>query len=905
MPNGIEQFDFVIPGDGPTMVMNLLEMIRQKQSTDLMKVAVISRDDGIFEDPEEGIGRGKIARTIHPENILNVRASGMSGDPQDNKDFVNWLKANRGLWAPETEYGKIIAKLNREGDPIEDLFMPRQLWGDYMNRHVWKKVKEEAGAKGVIIEPVYTKGDAFGYEDKEEFGEKFDQQPQSEDGIIWPVKTKDGERLLQGLLSSLAFGLPSKKLPGEEKKISAIFSGDPYNPPEGSILREQDLSHYGKDTTIAIMGTGLTAYDTLVVLENRGYQGNIIMISPQGRLLHPHEESNTNRDKSYEGLLGKTNLPKTADTAYRAVLIEVAYAAGNPENLPDAVKDAVAKAIVEDSSLKDKLGVPRESKYGWQVGMDHVRTHTQAIWMGWDDNERIKFERLYLKLWSQLRHRVPKKVAELEDRLEKEGRLTVMNGGVEFIEAVGPADKEKFKITYKTGFASPQQTLIADHGVNATGWVMNGVELFSSPPLVEMRRKGMIHRGKPIGVEVSDRYDDTVVLLHQLTINKKLEQTGLTEGRTLAPITAKEMLDKHTKQKAKATERATNDLAGLTREVADIFNRYEHDIETIFERMAGRDEEFLRAIAAKNPALHRAIRDIKREDSKITHGVLVDEIISRLNLPESHLNHIPGNSIWNIFKNMREDVRPLLDATARDEFIEQRRWTMSVVKVEIDELKRKYPNFFPDEFKKPVNPDDQHGYGKYWVPKEFWTEKTSDGRNPLGDNAFFNFFALAGRKGAAYDAKVNIEKEEPVAGQWTPKHSHGVNFCMSFVDQGENVLEFHYADKDSKIPVPVYDEFGKESPGLKKPARTTTMVGPHKDISDRFDWHIVANMGQDTALLFHIYDGIVIREDGKVEFETRRDFPNAVADKAAAELPEITSSKTKYPLALRSEDRTR
>lgn len=142
---------------------------------------------------------------------------------------------------------------------------------------------------------------------------------------------------------------------------------------------------------VAIIGTGLTALDTVLSLENCGFKGKISCFSGNSHLplVHPAR---------YDA----TQVPKIDAARFKGL------------SLPKLLQSLRELAASVD----------------WQYAVDSLRPHTVSIWQTMTTKDQLRVIKKYLWLWNMHRHRFAPHLAAMIDRLKSEGRLTLNKGRV-------------------------------------------------------------------------------------------------------------------------------------------------------------------------------------------------------------------------------------------------------------------------------------------------------------------------------------------------------------------------------------------------------------------------------------------------------------------------------------------
>jgi uncharacterized NAD(P)/FAD-binding protein YdhS len=174
----------------------------------------------------------------------------------------------------------------------------------------------------------------------------------------------------------------------------------------GTKLRGQNNLHqllsdkeFMSQEKIHILGSGLTAIDTLFTIVSREYKGKVIFHSRNGLLPHPHKQSNH-----------KNNNQST------------------PINC-------------EEFSLRSFIQQCRLSNTEWRNAVDSIRPYTQAIWSSQSIANKKRFLRHMATIWGVHRHRLSESHFIKLQSLQNAGVLEVTKDkippNVKFIDCTG------------------------------------------------------------------------------------------------------------------------------------------------------------------------------------------------------------------------------------------------------------------------------------------------------------------------------------------------------------------------------------------------------------------------------------------------------------------------------------
>jgi len=294
----------------------------------------------VFE-PKERLGAGIAYSTQFESHLLNVPAADMSLFPDLPGHFVDWLRAN----------------VNPNATPRT--FAPRRRYAQYLQSALADAVPR--AADGVRFEHVRSGAVELRRNDDS-----------------WTITTEDG-RALGASHVVLAMGNAPAQSPadGDADAVSA-WSWDA-------------LDEVPKDADLLLVGTGLTAIDVCLALDERGHRGLIRALSRRGLLPLVHE--------------------------------------------PDARPKRWSRHDLDSASLSRLLSVLRKSarrslQHGepWHGWIDGLRPFTQDIWRRMAPADKRRFMRHLRPYWDVHRHRMAPEVAQTIARMRSAGRLETIRG---------------------------------------------------------------------------------------------------------------------------------------------------------------------------------------------------------------------------------------------------------------------------------------------------------------------------------------------------------------------------------------------------------------------------------------------------------------------------------------------
>ena len=335
--------DILIVGGGLSGTMLAVQLLRLPGRRTILVI-----------EPRAELGRGEAYSAVELGHTLNGNAARMSVDPDNADDLTQWLTDHiaGGGW-PESDQQHV---------PVSELFPPRGLFGVYVQQRLAEA--QQVGAQhGSTVEHVRA--------------EVVDVQA-SIDSV--QLTLSDGQQL-QGAHAVLATGMfPAARTPQKESSGLNAAALDPW---DVAAMRQLD-----PQSTVLIIGSGLTMVDAVVSLEQAGHRGPIEVFSRHGLLPHVRRQP-----PAWVDFLAENHSIRTP----RQLLRE----------LRRHCRDAIAQGI------------------DWQAPLDTVRAHIGRLWSQASDVQRRQFVRHVRPWWESHHHRSPPLSAELVERLHREGRLRI------------------------------------------------------------------------------------------------------------------------------------------------------------------------------------------------------------------------------------------------------------------------------------------------------------------------------------------------------------------------------------------------------------------------------------------------------------------------------------------------
>jgi uncharacterized NAD(P)/FAD-binding protein YdhS len=192
-------------------------------------------------DPRGSFGPGLAYSPPSERFKLNVRAKAMGAFPDDVEGFYRWERERYPNTSP-------------------DDFCPRSHYGEYLSDLLNKAVGQ---AHGHTLHRLTD--EVIGIDRNADSGK-------------WAVSLKSGDTItVDGCVIAIGNLMNASTTSAQ----STIRFREPFNP--------KSYDDISKSQTVFILGSGLTAVDTILECEARGFTGTYTILSRHGRFPRPHE----------------------------------------------------------------------------------------------------------------------------------------------------------------------------------------------------------------------------------------------------------------------------------------------------------------------------------------------------------------------------------------------------------------------------------------------------------------------------------------------------------------------------------------------------------------------------------------------------------------------------------------
>lgn len=394
-----------IIGGGACGSAALIELIIQSISASLQ-----NQISFVLIERQKKVGYGLAFGSKQPSHILNTQADIMGIYANEPADFAEWLKAHGG---------KYRSDVKSESDE-ENAYTSRLLYGHYVAEQLEESIRK-AKASQINIEVIEAEA--------------------------YDIDRLENERLLIHLTNDSTTEVDEVLLaPGTPKPNTFKHFKDNLNYIDFPWPTKNLLERTGKKDHVGILGTSLSAIDTVMSLVDNGHTGKITMFSPDGMLPRVQPDENKDFERKYLTLSNLHKLkrekghPPRAKELFRLFIKDVEETEGKPLNWKSFNRNSKDQLplLEYDISVAEKGG---DSLLNMAYSM---RYDTSRIWSWMSLHEQIIFTKWLGRHWTITRHAIPLHNAKRLAKLMKEGQLEIIpqNNEVSFIQ-----EKNHFKIT--------------------------------------------------------------------------------------------------------------------------------------------------------------------------------------------------------------------------------------------------------------------------------------------------------------------------------------------------------------------------------------------------------------------------------------------------------------------------
>ena len=435
---------------------------------------------------------GVAYRTTEPSHLLNVRAERMGAFADKPDDFYRWLQS------PPGQSAAVQQGLAVNWQP--DSYVPRLLYGCYL-RQIFDETLRKAQTKAIAVH--LQRATVSDVAPAPLANKQLLLTAQSHEQTT--AITVDGLVLATGNRADRPAFLPQPLAAGAQWVVDA------WRPAVDSPYPNR-VADLASDSTIVIVGTGLTMVDAALTLQAHGYRGSILAISRHGWLPTVHEHSKPY--PAWAWTIDPSAAPRTTLGLLRGLRSEIAQAATRG--------------------------------YDWRSVIDSLRPVTQTLWQQLDTAQKGKFMRHLFALWNIHRHRMaPTAYAQLS-ALQQNERLQLVAGK---IDAINP-HSAGLAVTYHPPGANQPVLVNAALVINCTGPAYDSTAGHTGL-LTNLCNRGLLTVGPlAAGVEVDSQGSakgkgaGVIFPLGALLVGQLLECTAIPELRNQTKAVAGHLLQR-------------------------------------------------------------------------------------------------------------------------------------------------------------------------------------------------------------------------------------------------------------------------------------------------------------------------------------------------------------------------
>jgi uncharacterized NAD(P)/FAD-binding protein YdhS len=412
----------------------------------------------LFVEPRAKLGSGIACSTEFDSHLLNVPAINMSAMPDDQDHFLRWMRTN------------VARNLGRHS------FARRSLYASYLGETL---VEACFLAKQPISLHHYRS-----------------RATHVEIHRCGARVRMENDLLISADRVILALGHPPQENPmPADSGVEAV-----------SAWSRSAFEALDPEASVLLVGSGLTAVDAALALDERGHRGTIHVVSRHGKWPLVHGVS-------------PAPIPSSPPSS-----------AATPRSILRAIRKQAASAG------------------GWQAAVDAMRPHTNALWTQTSQRERRRFLRHLRFYWQIHRHRMPPEVAAKIHSMRWGGRVLLHSGRI--VEARIQNDSRlRARVALLGG--RDDLSLEVARVINCTGPSLN-LRDWSNPLIHDLLETG-IARTDPLGLGLFTDNDgaligrdgsasNVVFTLGPMRRGTLLETTAIPEIRQQAAGLARRML---------------------------------------------------------------------------------------------------------------------------------------------------------------------------------------------------------------------------------------------------------------------------------------------------------------------------------------------------------------------------
>lgn len=384
------------------------------------------------------VGPGVAYSTESAAHLVNGLAPFFSLYEDDPDHFSRWL----------AEHAKAFGWAVPVGSSTDSSMPPRQLYGRYIEATLQEA--QQSARPGVTLTHVR--------------GRVIDLAPQGGHFLI----ELDDQRTLRADLVVLATGVFARRADRLPFKVDPQVLASPrYVSDLYSAAAWQGVSH---DETVVLLGSGLSALDSLISAEQAGFTGRYLALSRRGQRLQPRRA-----------------LPPWPDFLH-----------WQPTTL--SLRD-----VLRQVRLQRRL-IAQQGE-DWQRLVPTLRQSVAPLWAAASLRDRRRFVNRVRVYWDVALHRTAPEALAWQERVQQQGRYQHLGATVEGVRLGGDG---RLLVSWRDRASGEQHALQADRVVNCLGFEYDWTQI--DDPLIQNLLRKRLVLPDPLGFGVQAQRSDCGVL---------------------------------------------------------------------------------------------------------------------------------------------------------------------------------------------------------------------------------------------------------------------------------------------------------------------------------------------------------------------------------------------------------
>lgn len=399
--NSMRPQHVVVVGGGASGTLTALALLTRTEH----RVTVV--------DSTERLGLGVAYGDCESSHVLNSHANSMSCDPNHPADYVDWLQQHQ-----PGATGMSFGSRSEYGQYLRQRFAERSMHHEGRCEHVRQDVVRITANREVTLQDGFT---------------------------------------IQADHVVLCVGLNAVTWPMELADQLRDFPGAYENPWLPWVFDK-----VAPDVPVLVLGTGLTAVDVALSLNDRPRTAEVVCVSRHGELPRVHRN--------------EQHLPAKPPAWWHP-------------------QPGTSLRILEEDMRR-----AADECRDWRTIVDAMQPHADDIWRNLSPADKAEFIATKARTWENLRHRMCSDVANRFMRLVSEGTVRVVGGGIHSLDVAGDT------VTAVIGDA--RETLTCGAVVNCTG---PGSTPENSPQIIRTMIDDQVAAADKYGFGISTDVDGTLL----------------------------------------------------------------------------------------------------------------------------------------------------------------------------------------------------------------------------------------------------------------------------------------------------------------------------------------------------------------------------------------------------------